>query len=73
MKGVCQRGVDCRYSHDLSLIARMARGGAAQPKAGEVCYDYLRYAGNAVSATQLSLAQAVLQNVFPPMASPALS
>ncbi|EFJ52378.1 hypothetical protein VOLCADRAFT_86752, partial [Volvox carteri f. nagariensis] len=42
VKGVCQRGAECRYSHDLSLIARMARGGSAQPKAGEVCYDYLR-------------------------------
>lgn len=42
VKGVCQRGAECRYSHDLSLIARMARGGNTQQKAAEVCYDYLR-------------------------------
>jgi hypothetical protein len=39
-QGVCQRGNDCRYSHDLSLIARTARG--ASQKSGELCYDYLR-------------------------------
>lgn len=44
VKGVCQRASECRYSHDLSLIARMARGGpaAATPKTAEICYDYLR-------------------------------
>ena len=43
VKGVCQRGNDCRYSHDLSLIARTARGGGAPSlRSGEVCYDYLR-------------------------------
>jgi hypothetical protein len=46
VKGVCHRGAECRYSHDLSLIARTARGGAAgaggaqQPT--DVCYDFLR-------------------------------
>lgn len=44
VKGVCQRGSECRYSHDLSLIARTARGGANNTRTGEVCYDYLRWA-----------------------------
>ncbi|MEW5319636.1 MAG: hypothetical protein WDW38_010779 [Sanguina aurantia] len=42
VKGVCQRGGECRYSHDLTLIARTARGGAGAAKVGEVCYDHLR-------------------------------
>eukprot|EP00955_Chlamydomonas_euryale_P051387 354859-Chlamydomonas_euryale.AAC.9 len=42
VKGVCQRGSECRYSHDLSLIARTARGGGNHLRSGEVCYDYLR-------------------------------
>jgi hypothetical protein len=56
VKGVCSRGAECRYSHDLSLIARTARGGgggggggaggAAAAGSGvqatDVCYDYLR-------------------------------
>lgn len=42
VKGVCQRGSECRYSHDLSLIARTARGGVSHVRSGEVCYDYLR-------------------------------
>jgi hypothetical protein len=50
VKGVCSRGVECRYSHDLSLIARTARGGAgagggAGGQPTDVCYDYLRWAG----------------------------
>ncbi len=44
VKGVCQRGSECRYSHDLSLIARTARGGQQAQKSGEICYDYLRCA-----------------------------
>jgi len=47
VKGVCQRGTECRYSHDLSLIARTSRGGgpaggAQQPT--DICYDFLRWA-----------------------------
>jgi hypothetical protein len=35
VKGTCARGVDCRYSHDLGLIARSTRTGAGQsPLAG---------------------------------------
>jgi Torus domain/Zinc finger C-x8-C-x5-C-x3-H type (and similar) len=41
VKGVCQRGTECRYSHDLTLIARTARSNAAA-RSTEVCYDYLR-------------------------------
>lgn len=41
VKGLCQRGSECRYSHDLSLIARTARNGNAQ-RSTEVCYDFLR-------------------------------
>lgn len=44
VKGVCQRGNDCRYSHDLSLIARTARGNNSGGRASEVCYDFLRCA-----------------------------
>jgi hypothetical protein len=43
VKGVCQRGTECRYSHDLTLIARTARSNAAA-RSTEVCYDYLRCA-----------------------------
>lgn len=46
VKGVCTRGSECRYSHDLTLIARMARGAAGgeadQGQQANVCYDYLR-------------------------------
>lgn len=50
VKGVCTRGAECRYSHDLTLIARMARtsnGGAADMDQGpgqqtDVCFDFLR-------------------------------
>jgi hypothetical protein len=50
VKGVCTRGAECRYSHDLTLIARMARtssGGAADMEHGQgqqtdVCFDFLR-------------------------------
>lgn len=45
VKGVCSRGAECRYSHDLSLIARMARGSgeeADQGQPADVCFDYLR-------------------------------
>ena len=50
VKGVCTRGAECRYSHDLTLIARMARtsnGGAADVDQGpgqqtDVCFDFLR-------------------------------
>jgi hypothetical protein len=48
VKGVCTRGAECRYSHDLTLIARMARtsnGGAAdmdQGQQADVCFDFLR-------------------------------
>ena len=50
VKGVCTRGAECRYSHDLTLIARMARtsnGGAAevdqnQGQQSDVCFDFLR-------------------------------
>ena len=42
VKGVCQRGTECRYSHDLTLIARTARSNAAA-RSTEVCYDYLRW------------------------------
>jgi hypothetical protein len=48
VKGVCSRGPDCRYSHDLTLIARMARtsnGAAGGPDAdggADVCFDFLR-------------------------------
>ncbi|KAJ9524926.1 hypothetical protein QJQ45_005901 [Haematococcus lacustris] len=42
VKGVCQRGDECRYSHDLRLIASTARGGTQSQKSGELCYDYLR-------------------------------
>lgn len=50
VKGVCTRGAECRYSHDLTLIARMARtsnGGAADADLGQqadVCFDFLRCA-----------------------------
>lgn len=40
--GVCERGSECRYSHDLSLIARTGRGGPQSLKTNEVCYDFLR-------------------------------
>lgn len=48
VKGVCTRGAECRYSHDLTLIAHMARtsnGGAADADQGQqtdVCFDFLR-------------------------------
>ncbi|KAF5836836.1 hypothetical protein DUNSADRAFT_5327 [Dunaliella salina] len=42
VKGVCERGPDCRYSHDLSLIARTGRGGPQNQKTQEVCHDFLR-------------------------------
>ena len=41
VKGVCQRGAECRYSHDLSLIARTARSNPAG-RPSDVCYDFLR-------------------------------
>jgi hypothetical protein len=47
VKGVCTRGSECRYSHDLTLIARMARGSGDDSDAGQqadVCFDYLRCA-----------------------------
>jgi len=52
VKGVCTRGAECRYSHDLTLIARMTRtsnGGAADMDQGpgqqtDVCFDFLRCA-----------------------------
>jgi hypothetical protein len=47
VKGVCTRGSECRYSHDLTLIARMARGSGDDSDAGQqadVCFDYLRWA-----------------------------
>ncbi|KIZ01761.1 putative zinc finger protein [Monoraphidium neglectum] len=46
VKGLCQRGAECRYSHDITLIVRTARGGlgpgAGPPPAMDVCYDFLR-------------------------------
>ncbi len=43
VKGVCTRGNECRYSHDLSLIARTARSSSSgSGPATEVCYDFLR-------------------------------
>jgi hypothetical protein len=41
VKGVCQRGSECRYSHDLSLIARTARNNPTG-RPSDVCYDFLR-------------------------------
>lgn len=41
VKGVCSRGAECKYSHDLSLIARTARN-TTSGRAAEVCYDFLR-------------------------------
>lgn len=46
VKGVCTRGSECRYSHDLTLIARMARGNSGvqvdQGQQADVCFDYIR-------------------------------
>lgn len=46
VKGVCSRGSECRYSHDLTLIARMARGSSSGeldgPGHNDVCFDFLR-------------------------------
>lgn len=46
VKGVCTRGSECRYSHDLTLIARMARGSSGgdtdQGQQADVCFDFLR-------------------------------
>ncbi len=40
VKGLCTRGGDCRYSHDLDSIIHSARGGPGAPP--DVCYDFLR-------------------------------
>jgi len=71
VKGVCQRGGDCRYSHDLGLIASTARGGSSCTRPGEVCYDFLRWAlkhlhGMRLSAGLMMIPRNVLKRVLLP-------
>lgn len=58
VKGVCTRGSECRYSHDLTLIARMARGSSGEDsnpgQQADVCFDYLRWGGPPVSLQLLA-------------------
>ncbi len=42
VKGLCTRGAECRYSHDLNSIIHSARGGAGATT--DVCYDFTRCA-----------------------------
>ena len=53
VKGLCSRGPDCRYSHDLNSIIHIARGIGGGGPAGncgggtpDVCRDFTRCAGS---------------------------
>eukprot|EP00201_Polytomella_parva_P021419 CAMPEP_0175040030 /NCGR_PEP_ID=MMETSP0052_2-20121109/997_1 /TAXON_ID=51329 ORGANISM="Polytomella parva, Strain SAG 63-3" /NCGR_SAMPLE_ID=MMETSP0052_2 /ASSEMBLY_ACC=CAM_ASM_000194 /LENGTH=1419 /DNA_ID=CAMNT_0016302117 /DNA_START=59 /DNA_END=4315 /DNA_ORIENTATION=- len=59
VKGLCQRGGECKYSHDLSLVMKMVRGAGAGPNPQadsktEMCYDFLRGKCNRGTACKYS-------------------
>ena len=40
VKGLCSRGSDCRYSHDINSIINGTRGSINGSH--EICYDFTR-------------------------------
>ena len=40
VKGVCARGPDCRYSHDINSIINDTRHAAPNAHAAQLCHDY---------------------------------
>lgn len=40
VKGMCSRGAECRYSHDIGSVIHGSKGRVVA--AGEPCFDFLR-------------------------------
>ena len=40
VKGMCSRGVECRYSHDITSVMNSSKARPAGPM--EPCFDFLR-------------------------------
>lgn len=71
VKGLCTRGAECRYSHDLNSIIHSARGSAGSTT--DVCYDFTRCAllnRSGFSAWPGTLLQLGLRVMYPTIPNP---